>query len=81
MRNNKEKSKKVALDKTSGTEPETAAQDFKNYNKAAARDALNRVHQELATREIEEKVKLSLENERTQALKHPYWRKRRHRAA
>ena len=46
-------------------EPGTAADDFKIDYKAAARDALNRVKQELATREKEQKVKLELENERT----------------
>ena len=46
--------------------PGTAANDFKIDYKAAARDALNRVKQILATREIEQKVKLELENERTQ---------------
>ena len=46
--------------------PATAANDFKIDYKAAARDALNRVKQILATREIEQKVKLELENERTQ---------------
>ena len=50
----------------SGMEPETAANDFKIDYKAAARDALNRVQQELATREIEQKVRLDLENERSQ---------------
>ena len=50
----------------SGMEPETAANDFKIDYKAAARDALNRVQQELATREIEQKVRLQLENERSQ---------------
>ena len=50
----------------SGMEPETAANDFKIDYKAATRDALNRVQQELATREIEQKVRLELENERSQ---------------
>ena len=39
-------------------EPATAADDFKIDYKAAARDALNRVQQELVTKEIEQKVKL-----------------------
>ena len=34
--------------------------------RAAARDALNRVQQELVTKEIEQKVKLELENEKLQ---------------
>ena len=47
-------------------EPETVtvADDFKIYYRAAARDALNRVQQELVTKEIEQKVKLELENEK-----------------
>ena len=47
-------------------EPVTAADDFKNDYKTAARDALYRVQQELVTKEIEQKVKLELENEKTQ---------------
>ena len=69
----KEKPQKLAtkkmqtvLEETNEPEPETAANDFKIDYKAAARDALNRVQQELATREIETKVKLELENERAQ---------------
>ena len=46
--------------------PATAADDFKIDYKAAARDALNRVQQELVTKEIEQKVKLELENEKLQ---------------
>ena len=47
-------------------EPVTPADDFKIEYKAAARDALYRVQQELVTKEIEQKVKLELENEKTQ---------------
>ena len=49
-------------------EPElaTAADDFKIDYRAAARDAINRVQQELVTKEIEQKVKLELENEKLQ---------------
>ena len=47
-------------------EPVTAADDFKIDYKAAARDALNKVQQELVTKEIEQKVKLQLENEKIQ---------------
>ena len=47
-------------------EPKTAADDFEIDYRAAARDALNRVQQELVTKEIEQKVKLELENERIQ---------------
>ena len=45
---------------------QTAADDFKIDYKAAARDARNRVQQELVTKEIEQKVKLELENEKLQ---------------
>ena len=47
-------------------EPVTAVDDFKIDYRAAARDALNRVHQELVTKEIEQKLKLELENEKIQ---------------
>ena len=47
-------------------EPVTAADDFKIDYRAAAMDALNRVQQELVTKEIEQKVKLELENEKIQ---------------
>ena len=47
-------------------EPVTAADNFKNNYKTAARDALYRVQQELVTKEIEQKVELKLENEKTQ---------------
>ena len=47
-------------------EPVTAADDFKIDYRAAAMDALNRVQQELVTKEIEQKVKLEVENEKTQ---------------
>ena len=42
------------------------ADDFKIDYRAAARDAINRVQQELVTKEIEQKVKLELENEKLQ---------------
>ena len=44
-------------------EPMIAVDDFKIDYRAAARDALSRVQQELVTKEIEKKVKLELENE------------------
>ena len=47
-------------------EPVTAADDFKTDYKAAARYALYRVQQLLVTKELEQKVKLELENEKTQ---------------
>ena len=54
------------LEKTSGTELETASKDFKIDYKTAAKDALNSVQQKLAPRKVEQKVKLELENKRTQ---------------
>ena len=48
------------------SEPVTAADDFKIDYKAAARDALNRIQQDLATKEIEQKVKLEVEKEKIQ---------------
>ena len=47
-------------------EPVTTADDFKIDYRKAARDTLNRVQQELVTNEIEQKVKLELENEKIQ---------------
>ena len=47
-------------------EPVTAVDDFKVDYMADPRDALNRVQQELVTKEIEETVKLELENEKFQ---------------
>ena len=47
-------------------EPVTTVDDFKIDYSAAARDALNRVQQELVTKEIEQKLKLELENEKFQ---------------
>ena len=46
------------------SEPVSAADDFKIDYRAAARDALNRFQQELMTEEIEQKVKLELDNEK-----------------
>ena len=51
---------------TCDPETVTASDDFKIDYRAAARDALNRVQQELVTKEIEQKVKLELENEKLQ---------------
>ena len=48
------------------SEPVTAADDFKIDYRAAARDALNRIQQDLVTKEIEQKVKLEVENEKLQ---------------
>ena len=53
-------------EETREPEPATAADDFKIDYKAAARDALNRVQQELVTKEVEQKVNLELENEKLQ---------------
>ena len=56
----------AVLEGASEPESGTVANDFNIDYKAAARGVLNRVQQELATREIEQKVKLELENERAQ---------------
>ena len=56
----------AVTEETREPEPVTAADDFKIDYRAAARDALNRVQQELVTKEIEQKVKLELENEKLQ---------------
>ena len=47
-------------------QPVTAVDHFKIDYKAAARATLYRVQQELVTKEIEQKVKSELENEKTQ---------------
>ena len=60
------KKMQAVTEETRAPEPATAADDFKIDYKAAARDALNRVQQELVTKEIEQKVKLELENEKLQ---------------
>ena len=60
------KKMQAVIEETREPEPATAAHDFKIDYKAAARDALNRVQQELVTKEIEQKVKLELENEKLQ---------------
>ena len=69
----KEKPKELATKKMQTVmeeirEPETvtAVDDFKIDYGTAAMDALNRVQQELVTKEIEQKVKLELENEKIQ---------------
>ena len=60
------KKMQAVTEETHETEPATAADDFKIDYKAATRDAINRVQQELVTKEIEQKVKLELENEKVQ---------------
>ena len=60
------KKMQAATEETCEPEPVTAADDFKIDFKAAARDALKRRQQELVTKEIEQKVKLELENEKLQ---------------
>ena len=60
------KNLQAVTEETREPEPVTAADDFKIDYRAAARDALNRVPQELVTIEIEQKVKLELENEKLQ---------------
>ena len=54
----------AVTEETCEPEPVTAADDFKIDYRAAARDALNRVQQELVTKEIEQKVKPELDNEK-----------------
>ena len=60
------KKMQAVTEKTCEPEPVTAADDFKIDYRTAARRALNRVQQELVTKEIEQKVKLELENEKLQ---------------
>ena len=55
----------AVTEEISEKEPVTAADDFKIDYRAAPRDALNRVQQELV-KEMERKVKLELENEKIQ---------------
>ena len=56
------KKMQAVTEETCEQQPVTAADDFMIDYRAAARDALNRVQQELVTNEIEQKVKLELEN-------------------
>ena len=56
----------AVTEETREPEPATAADDFKIDYKAAARDALNRVQQELVTKEIEQKVNFELKIEKFQ---------------
>ena len=56
----------AVTEETCETEPVTAVDDFKIDYRTAASDAPNRVQQELVTKEIEQKVKLELENEKLQ---------------
>ena len=49
------KKMQAVIEETCEPEPVTAADDFKIDYRAAARDALNRVQQELVTKEIEQK--------------------------
>ena len=60
------KKMQAVTEETREPEPATAADDFKIDYRADARDALNRVQQELVTKEIEQKMKLQLENENLQ---------------
>ena len=60
------KKMQAVTEETCEPEPVTAADDFKIGYRAAARVALNRVQQELVTKEIEQKVKLELENGKLQ---------------
>ena len=60
------KKMQAVTEETCEPEPVTAADDFKIDYRAATRDALNRVQQELVTKEIEQKVKLELEIDKLQ---------------
>ena len=60
------KKMQAVTEETGEPEPVTVLDDFKIDYRAAARDALNKVQQELVTKEIEQKVKLELENEKQQ---------------
>ena len=60
------KKMQAVTEKMREPEPLTAAADFMIDFRGAARDALNRVQQNLVTKEIDQKVKLELENEKTQ---------------
>ena len=60
------KKMQAVTEETCEPEPVNAVDEFKIDYRAAARDALNRVQQELVTKEIEQKVKLELENEKLQ---------------
>ena len=60
------KKMQAVTEETCEPEPVHAVDDFKIDYRAAARDALNRVQQELVTKEIEQKVKLELKNEKLQ---------------
>ena len=60
------KKMQAVLEETSETEPGTAANDYKCDYKAAARDALNRIQQDLVTKKQEQKVRPELENEGAQ---------------
>ena len=60
------KKMQAVTEKTCEPESVSAANDFKLDYRAAARDAVNRVQQELVTKETKQKVKLELENEKIQ---------------
>ena len=60
------KKMQVGTEEIREPEPVNAVDDFKIDYRAAARDFLNRFQQDLVTKEIEQKVKLELENEKTQ---------------
>ena len=56
----------AVTEETCEPEPVTAADDFKIEYSTTAKEAINRMQQELVTKEIEQKVKLELENEKRQ---------------
>ena len=58
------KKMQAVTEETCEPEPVTVADDFKIDYRAAVRDTPNKVQQEVVTNEIEQKVKLELENEK-----------------
>ena len=62
------KKMQAATEEIREPEPVTAADAFKIDYRAAARDVLNRVQQELMTKEIEQKVKLEIKNDKNQEM-------------
>ena len=62
------KKMQAATEEIREPEPVTAADAFNIDYRAAARDVLNRVQQELMTKEIEQKVKLELKNDKNQEM-------------
>ena len=68
----KQKPQELATKKMQTITEEMREPDFKIDYRAAARD-LNRVQQELVTKEIEQKLKLELENEKIREKLNAFW--------